>query len=86
MDRKGTTASEQHEGESLDERLGQEVPDVTVRDDEASADVDEEAAAGEATGSRDGGAVGAEESAVHVVPEDDVAPPDRPSSESSGRR
>ncbi|MEU3522552.1 DUF5709 domain-containing protein [Streptomyces sp. NPDC038707] len=25
----GTTAAEQHEGETLDERLGQEVPDVT---------------------------------------------------------
>ncbi|WP_318199899.1 DUF5709 domain-containing protein [Streptomyces sp. SCL15-4] len=26
----GTTAAEQHEGETLDERLGQEVPDVAV--------------------------------------------------------
>lgn len=26
----GTTAAEQHEGETLDERLGQEVPDVSV--------------------------------------------------------
>jgi hypothetical protein len=30
VSRTGTTAAEQHEGESLDERLRQEVPDVTV--------------------------------------------------------
>ncbi|GGS42645.1 DUF5709 domain-containing protein [Streptomyces griseoviridis] len=29
VDRTGTTAAEQHEGETLDERLAQEVPDVT---------------------------------------------------------
>ncbi|MGW5431450.1 DUF5709 domain-containing protein [Streptomyces sp. NPDC004059] len=28
--KQGTTAAEQHEGETLDERLGQEVPDVTA--------------------------------------------------------
>lgn len=30
VDRTGTTAAEQHEGETLDERLAQEVPDVTT--------------------------------------------------------
>ncbi|MEH0528823.1 DUF5709 domain-containing protein [Streptomyces stelliscabiei] len=30
VDRSGTTAAEQHEGESLDDRLRQEVPDVEV--------------------------------------------------------
>ncbi|MFF7368746.1 DUF5709 domain-containing protein [Streptomyces tricolor] len=94
----GTTAAEQHAGESLDERLGQEVPDVTPPAGDEIGDlpggegepVDPEA--GEARAGRlvapdegthtdttkeevaqdvgiDGGAAGAEEAAMHVVPD-----------------
>ncbi|KUN79496.1 hypothetical protein AQJ66_28640 [Streptomyces bungoensis] len=95
----GTTAAEQHEGETLDERLGQEVPDVTAPpgdgigdlpggegepldpeagdrragrlvapDEGAHTDtVKEEVAADVGI---DGGAAGAEEAAVHVVPDE----------------
>ncbi|MEV5959388.1 DUF5709 domain-containing protein [Streptomyces sp. NPDC051987] len=106
--RSGTTAAEQRTGESLDERLAQEVPDVTAseedgigdlpggdgepRDPEAGdrragrlvapdegvrTDTTKEAVAEDA--GVDGGAAGAEEAAVHVVP-DELPPPagDRP--------
>ncbi|WP_128436491.1 hypothetical protein [Streptomyces cyaneus] len=48
----GTTAAEQHEGETLDQRLTQEVPEAT----EPASDQD-----------ADDTAPGAEEAAVHVV-------------------
>ncbi|UFR00604.1 DUF5709 domain-containing protein [Streptomyces sp. Go40/10] len=96
--RHGTTAAEQHEGETLDERLGQEVPDVTPPAGDEIGDlpggegepVDPEA--GESRAGRlvapdegahtdttkeevardvgiDGGAAGAEEAAMHVIPD-----------------
>ncbi|MFI9808404.1 DUF5709 domain-containing protein [Streptomyces sp. NPDC052301] len=100
----GTTAAEQHEGETLDERLGQEVPDAQpVAGDDigdlpggAGEPVDPEAGGSRAgrlvapdEGARtdtvkeevaqdvgiDGGAAGAEEAAVHVVP-DETEPPE----------
>ncbi|MGW3463405.1 DUF5709 domain-containing protein [Streptomyces olivaceoviridis] len=95
----GTTAAEQHEGESLDERLGQEVPDVTPPAGDEIGDlpggegepIDPEAGAARAgrlvapdEGAHaattkeeiaedvgiDAGAAGAEEAAVHVVPDE----------------
>ncbi|RII17932.1 hypothetical protein DSC45_13590 [Streptomyces sp. YIM 130001] len=100
---KGTTAAEQNEGETLDERLEQEVPDTENRaDDEPNGEgepVDPETggeragrlvAPDEGTGPDttkeavatdrgiDGGAAGAEEAAVHVVPEGDPDPDSRP--------
>lgn len=101
----GTTAAEQHEGESLDERLRQEVPDVEAptgdgigdlpggegepRDPEAGTDRSGRLVAPD-EGTRtdttkelvaedqgiDGGAAGAEEAAVHVVPDDQLPSPD----------
>ncbi|AEY93463.1 hypothetical protein SHJG_8197 [Streptomyces hygroscopicus subsp. jinggangensis 5008] len=99
----GTTAAEQHEGESLDERLGQEVPDVTppagdeigdlpggegepldpeagaaragrlvAPDEGAHADTTKEEVAEDV--GIDAGAAGAEEAAVHVVPDDTGLP------------
>ncbi|MET9014254.1 DUF5709 domain-containing protein [Streptomyces olivaceoviridis] len=99
----GTTAAEQHEGESLDERLGQEVPDVTppagdeigdlpggegepldpeaggaragrlvAPDEGAHADTTKEEVAEDV--GIDAGAAGAEEAAVHVVPDDTALP------------
>jgi hypothetical protein len=97
--RSGTTAAEQHEGESLDDRLRQEVPDVEVLPGDGIGDlpggegepVDPEAGTDRAgrlvapdEGVRtdttkelvaedegiDGGAAGAEEAAMHVVPDD----------------
>ncbi|MFF6783123.1 DUF5709 domain-containing protein [Streptomyces sp. NPDC012510] len=94
----GTTAAEQHEGESLDDRLRQEVPDVEVPLGDGIGDlpggegepVDPEAGADRAgrlvapdEGARTdttkelvaedegiaGGAAGAEEAAMHIVPE-----------------
>ncbi|MFI8305462.1 DUF5709 domain-containing protein [Streptomyces sp. NPDC085927] len=101
----GTTAAEQHEGESLDERLRQEVPDVEVpagdgvgdlpggegepRDPETGTDragrlvAPDEGTRTDTTAELvaddqgiDGGAAGAEEAAVHVVPEDQLPPAD----------
>ncbi|MFM9590372.1 DUF5709 domain-containing protein [Streptomyces scabiei] len=100
--RSGTTAAEQHEGESLDDRLRQEVPDVEVPPGDGIGDlpggegepVDPEAGTARAgrlvapdEGVRtdttkelvaedegiDGGAAGAEEAAMHVVPDDRLA-------------
>ena len=101
----GTTAAEQHEGESLDERVRQEVPDVEVpagdgigdlpggegepRDAEVGTDragrlvAPDEGTRTDATKELvaddqgiDGGAAGAEEAAVHVVPDEQVPLPD----------
>jgi hypothetical protein len=95
----GTTAAEQYEGESLDDRLGQEVADVEAPMGDEIGDLpdgegeplDPEAGTERAgrlvapdEGVRedttkelvaedegiDGGAAGAEEAAMHVVPED----------------
>ncbi|MFF7387893.1 DUF5709 domain-containing protein [Streptomyces scabiei] len=103
----GTTAAEQHEGESLDDRLRQEVPDVEVPAGDGIGDLpggegeplDPEAGADRAgclvapdEGARtdttkeliaedegiDGGAAGAEEAAMHVVPDDALSPTDPP--------
>ncbi|GAA4982605.1 hypothetical protein GCM10025734_03990 [Kitasatospora paranensis] len=96
----GTTAAEQRDGESLDERLAQEVPDLAAEDGDGVGDfsagqgepVDPEAGTDRAgrlvapdEGAHpdseaeiiatdvgiDGGAAGAEEAAVHVLPDDD---------------
>ncbi|MFG2636555.1 DUF5709 domain-containing protein [Streptomyces sp. NPDC048362] len=101
--RHGTTAGEQHDGETLDERLSQEVPDVEAPAGDGVGDlpggegepVDPEA--GESRAGRlvapdegahtvatkeevaqdvgiDGGAAGAEEAAMHVVPDETALP------------
>ncbi|MGW2823741.1 DUF5709 domain-containing protein [Streptomyces sp. NPDC001443] len=110
--RKGTTAAEQREGESLDERLREEVPDVTAPEGDGIGDLpggDGEPRDPE-TGDRragrlvspdegahpdttkeavaedkgiDGGAAGAEEAAVHVVP-DEAPPPTGPEERGHG--
>ncbi|WP_326584742.1 DUF5709 domain-containing protein [Streptomyces sp. NBC_00481] len=101
----GTTAAEQHDGESLDDRLRQEVPDVDVPAGDGIGDLpggegeplDPEAGSDRAgrlvapdEGARtdttkelvaedegiDGGAAGAEEAAMHVVPDDRLPSPD----------
>ncbi|MEU9187165.1 DUF5709 domain-containing protein [Streptomyces sp. NPDC048484] len=105
VNKSGVTAAEQHEGESLDERLGQEVPDedapagdgigdlpdgegepldpeagaeragrLVAPDEGAHSDTTKEAVASDL--GIDGGAAGAEEAAVHVVPEEE--PPSAP--------
>ncbi|MCC9707463.1 DUF5709 domain-containing protein [Streptomyces sp. MNU76] len=103
----GTTAAEQHEGESLDDRLRQEVPDVEVPAGDGIGDLpggegeplDPEVGADRAgrlvapdEGARtdttkeliaedegiDGGAAGAEEAAMHVVPDDALFTTDPP--------
>jgi hypothetical protein len=99
----GTTAAEQHEGETLDERLAQEVPDagepvgdevgdlpggegepvdpeagesragrLVAPDEGAHTDVTKEEVAQDV--GIDGGAAGAEEAAVHVVPDETDLP------------
>ncbi|MFJ4847169.1 MULTISPECIES: DUF5709 domain-containing protein [unclassified Streptomyces] len=96
LDKVGVTAAEQRAGESLDERLAEEVPDDTVYPGDDIGDlaggdgepVDPQAGAERAgrlvardAGTDgddllaedvgvDGGAAGAEEAAVHIVPED----------------
>ncbi|WP_338899718.1 DUF5709 domain-containing protein [Streptomyces sp. TG1A-60] len=99
----GTTAAEQHEGESLDERLRQEVPDVQAPAGDGIGDLpggEGEPLHPEAGTDRagrlvapdeglrrdttrelvaedegiDGGAAGAEEAAMHVVPDDRLPP------------
>ncbi|MGW7090138.1 DUF5709 domain-containing protein [Streptomyces sp. NPDC054871] len=69
--RTGTTATEQHEGETLDERLRQEMPDAAP-DEGAHADTAAQTVATDE--GIDGGAAGAEEAAVHVVPDEDLPP------------
>ncbi|MFE9682272.1 DUF5709 domain-containing protein [Streptomyces sp. NPDC006285] len=104
VNKTGVTAAEQHEGESLDERLRQEVPDEEVPvgdgigdlpggegepldpeagderagrlvapDEGAHTDTTKEAVASDI--GIDGGAAGAEEAAVHLVPEEEELPP-----------
>ena len=84
--RYGTTLEEQREGESLDQRLAQEVPDVDAEDhsapdpdragrlvepDEgAHADTESDAVATDV--GRAGYAFSAEEAAVHIVDEDEL--------------
>ncbi|MFD7712550.1 DUF5709 domain-containing protein [Streptomyces sp. NPDC059785] len=103
VEKTGTTAEEQHEGETLDERLRQEVPDQEPPAGDGVGDlpggegepVDAESGADRAgrlvapdEGVRsdttkevvasdegiDGGAAGAEEAAVHVVPDEELPP------------
>lgn len=84
--RYGSTAAEQDEGESLDQRLGKEEPDVgdgLLPDDGPDPRSGRLVAADEGTRSpseadlvardagADGGGASAEEAAVHVVGEDD---------------
>jgi len=82
----GNTAAEQAEGESLDQRLAQEVPDITPDDitDEAApragrliapdegAHEDEEGAAVAFDAGKAGSAATAEEAAMHIVDEDEL--------------
>lgn len=83
----GNTAAEQAEGESLDQRLAQEVPDITpdtVTADEADpragrliapdegAHEDDEAAPVAFDAGKAGSAATAEEAAMHVVDEGDL--------------
>ncbi|MYQ95975.1 hypothetical protein GTY20_34325 [Streptomyces sp. SID4946] len=89
----GTTAAEQHAGESLDQRLRQEVPDPDEPVGDGIGDLpggegeplDPEAGDSRAgrlsardpgadTFAEDGGAAGAEEAAVHVVPDEQDRP------------
>ncbi|MFF3332433.1 DUF5709 domain-containing protein [Streptomyces sp. NPDC002888] len=95
----GTTAAEQHDGETLDERLAREQPDVTAPPGDGVGDLPDgegepvDPEAGRARAGRlvapdeglrtdttkeevaddvgiDAGAAGAEEAAVHIVPDD----------------
>ncbi|HEX8095179.1 DUF5709 domain-containing protein [Jatrophihabitans sp.] len=82
----GNTAAEQAEGESLDQRLAQEVPDITPDDvtDEAApragrliapdegAHEDLEAAPVAFDAGKAGSAATAEEAAMHIVDEDEL--------------
>jgi Family of unknown function (DUF5709) len=83
----GNTAAEQAEGESLDQRLAQEVPDITADDVTAEepapragrliapdegAHEDEEAAPVAFDAGKAGSAATAEEAAMHVVDEDEL--------------
>lgn len=77
----GVTRAEAREGESLEDRMAQEQPDIpaVAPEDPAqpragrlvAADDDEPGQFAREVG-RDGGAAGAEEAAVHVVPEDEA--------------
>jgi hypothetical protein len=78
----GTTAEEQEDGESLDQRLAEEEPDSLGFDDDPdpragrlvaedeSADASEEDDLEAEDAGIDGGAATAEEAAVHVVDDD----------------
>jgi hypothetical protein len=78
----GTTAAEQEEGESLDQRLAEEEPDSLPLDDDPdpragrlvaqdeTADASEEDDLEARDAGIDGGAATAEEAAVHVVDDD----------------
>jgi len=74
--RYGSTASEQQAGESLDELLAEEEPDVAEEaDDEPVGDLprDEDVGDEDIDGLLiDGGAASAEEAAMHVVDDDDT--------------
>jgi hypothetical protein len=78
----GTTAAEQEDGESLDQRLAEEEPDSLALDDDPdpragrlvakdeTADAAEEDDLEAQDAGIDGGAATAEEAAVHVVDDD----------------
>jgi hypothetical protein len=78
----GTTAAEQEDGESLDQRLAEEEPDSLPLDDDPdpragrlvskdeTADASEEDDLEARDAGIDGGAATAEEAAVHVVDDD----------------
>jgi hypothetical protein len=80
--RSGTTAAEQEDGESLDQRLAEEEPDSLPLDDDPdpragrlvaadeSADASEEDDLEARDAGIDGGGATAEEAAVHVVDDD----------------
>jgi hypothetical protein len=82
----GNTAAEQAEGESLDQRLAQEVPDVTPEDitseaapragrlvaPDEGAHADTESAPVAFDVGKAGSAASAEEAAMHVVDEDEL--------------
>jgi hypothetical protein len=80
--RYGTTAAEQEDGESLDQRLDEEEPDSLALDDDPdpragrlvskdeTADASEEDDLEARDAGIDGGAATAEEAAVHVVDDD----------------
>ncbi|MEO7260310.1 MAG: DUF5709 domain-containing protein [Jatrophihabitantaceae bacterium] len=82
----GNTAAEQAEGESLDQRLAQEVPDITPEDvssdaspragrlvaPDEGAHPDTEAASVAYDAGKAGGAATAEEAAMHIVDEDEL--------------
>ncbi|MFE5587877.1 DUF5709 domain-containing protein [Kitasatospora sp. NPDC056531] len=100
VDRVGVTAAEQRDGETLDQRIAQEEPDITPVEGDGTSDlsggegepIDPQAGSRQAgrlvapeEGARpdtekgpvasdigvDGGAVSAEEAAVHLIPADD---------------
>ena len=82
----GNTAAEQAEGESLDQRLAQEVPDITPDDvtdgaapragrliaPDEGAHEDREAAPVAFDAGKAGSAASAEEAAMHIVGEDEL--------------
>lgn len=79
----GNTAAEEHQGESLEQRLAQEVPDVGVDDDWSEDVLDDDEVGTERSGRLvaaddgddrfvqdvgiDGAAASAEEAAMHVI-------------------
>ncbi|MEV6106309.1 DUF5709 domain-containing protein [Streptomyces sp. NPDC051940] len=66
VERNGVTGTEQRNGESLDERLAEEVPDVTVPDGDGvgdTSDTDGELIDGEVGGTRSGRLVAPDEGA-----------------------
>jgi hypothetical protein len=81
----GNTAAEEHQGESLEQRIAQEVPDVGANDDDWTEDVEDDEV-GDARSGRlvasddaddryvqdvgiDGAGASAEEAAMHVIDE-----------------
>ena len=81
----GNTAAEEHRGESLEQRIAQEVPDVGTNDDDWTEDVEDDEV-GDARSGRlvasddaddryvqdvgiDGAGASAEEAAMHVIDE-----------------
>ena len=81
----GNTAAEEHQGESLEQRIAQEVPDVGTNDDDWTEDVEDDEV-GDARSGRlvasddaddryvqdvgiDGAGASAEEAAMHVIDE-----------------
>jgi hypothetical protein len=98
--RYGNTAAEQAEGESLDQRLAQEVPDVTPDDvtgqepapragrlvaPDEGAHSDTEAAPIASDVGKAGSAATAEEAAMHIVGEDELNEQDSNEEDLTGR-